>query len=157
EVLEHLLALRAHVVRADDRAVPVGGHLAGDVDGSDRAAHLDDVGVAGRPRQGRGVRALDMWRRSLRQRERRQRQRERREKEQRHRQRRANHRDPPMARPRSPPRSAPYYPPRRAGFGGVGRYSIITLLTTAIGRPGCENVVAGPLMPSTVTFSPSRL
>src|SRR6185436_8547554 len=61
------------------------------------------------------------------------------------------------------PPHLPYLPrPRRAGAGGVGfgggagRYSSITLLTAAIGRPGCV-YVAAPSVRSTASFSPSRL
>src|SRR5262249_20601128 len=145
EVLEHLLGLRLHVAFADHLPVLVERDLARDEHHLRGARHFDDVRVAGRLRERGRVGAFHLSEGDHRKQ---------------HKRQRKHHTHRNLLMIRRSPSCPPPYPPVRPRFvvalGGAGRYSSCTLLTTAMGRPGCE-YVAVPSRVSTISFSPSRL
>src|SRR5204863_8216492 len=149
EILEHLLRLCLHVAGADDGAVLVEGNLSGDIDGLHRSGHFDDMRVAGRLGERGRVGALHVRHASLSGREDWSEHDEQRDD-------RSHYRLFPLPRPLDLP-----VPPLRPFAGGAGRYSIMTLLTSAMGRSACVYVRESNMFESssrsTVSFSPRTL
>src|SRR6266508_1224669 len=140
KILEYLFGLRLHVAGADDVAVLVEGDLAGDVHNLRRPADFDNVRVTRWLRERGGIRSLHLrsallckrncWKQDEKNGD------------------GISHCSLPTyltyltypTRPTYPPLPPllPVPPVLPALGGGAGRYSTITLLTTAIGRPDCE-------------------